>query len=174
MPGASRKVEIVRVTPESADQLIALITELAVFEKLDPPTAEARERLLQHVTSDPALFHAFLGYFDGRAVGYITYYFTYSTFLATPTLFLEDIYVQESARQSGVGRELFKFCVQEAIDRGCGRMEWCALNWNVGAMRFYEKQGGRMMDWTFFRLDREGMTAALLKGQRSSNGDSST
>ena len=94
MPRAAKGVEIVRVTPENADQLITLITELASFEKLDPPTAEARDRLRQHVTSDPALFHAFLGYIDGRAVGYITYYFTYSTFLAAPTLFLDDIYVQ--------------------------------------------------------------------------------
>ncbi len=165
MPRAAKGLEIVRVTPENADQLITLITELALFEKLDPPTAEARGRLRYHVTSDPALFHAFLGYLNGRAVGYITYYFTYSTFLAAPTLFLEDIYVQESARKGGVGRELFRFCVQEAVEKGCGRMEWCALNWNVGAMSFYEKLGGRKLDWTFFRLDREGMLASLSKGQ---------
>src|SRR5690606_31687529 len=101
-----------------------------------PPTAEAKDRLRRHVTSDPALFHAFLGRLEGKAVGYITYYFTYSTFLAAPTLFLEDIYVQESVRKSGVGRELFRFCVREAVNRGCGRMEWCALDWNVGAMSF--------------------------------------
>ena len=165
MSAAVTSVEIVRVTPENADQLISLITELAVFEKLDPPTAEAKDRLRRHVTSDPALFHACLGRLEGKAVGYITYYFTYSAFLAAATLFLEDIYVQESVRKSGVGRELFRFCVREAVNRGCGRMEWCALDWNVGAMSFYEKLGGRKMDWTFFRLDREGMLAALSKGR---------
>lgn len=163
MPCSARNFQIVRVTPENADELVSLITELAVFERLDPPTDEAKERLRRHVTADPALFHAFLGVLDGKAVGYITYYFTYSTFLAAPTLFLEDIYVQHEFRKSGLGRELFKFCAQEAMDKGCGRMEWCALDWNSGAMSFYEKLGGRRMDWTFFRLDREGMSAILSK-----------
>jgi len=165
MPGTASKVEIVRVTPDNADELIALIAELAAFEKLDPPTDDARDRLRRHVTSDKALFHAFLGYIDGTEVGSITYYFTYSTFLAAPTLFLEDIYVQESARKCGVGRELFRFCIKEALERGCGRMEWCALDWNTGAMEFYRKQGGRKLDWTFFRMDREGMEAAISKGK---------
>ena len=152
MPRAAKGLEIVRVTPENADQLITLITELALFEKLDPPTAEARGRLRQHVTSDPALFHAFLGYLNGRAVGYITYYFTYSTFLAAPTLFLEDIYVQESARKGGVGRELFRFCRNIARERGCGRMDWQVLTWNEPAIRFYENEGGKRLDWYSYRI----------------------
>jgi len=73
------------------------------------------------------------------------------------TLFLEDIYVREEERMQGIGGKLFRHCVREAIAKGCGRMEWCALNWNVGAMAFYERQGARRMDWTFFRLDREAM-----------------
>lgn len=156
-------MEVVRVTPENADALIQLIVELAKFEKLDPPTAEARERLRQHVTSSPPLFHSFLALQDGVPVGYITYYFTYSTFLAAPTLFLEDIFVQERHRRSGVGRALFRFCLKEALEKGCGRMEWCALDWNVKAMDFYKAQGGRKMDWTFFRIDRQDIERSMVK-----------
>ncbi len=161
MPGKGNEVSIVKVVPENAGELLNLIVELAEFEHLDPPTAEAKERLREHATSSPPLFQAFLAYVDGEAVGYITYYFTYSTFLAAPTLFLEDIFVRESARRSGVGRALFRFCVKEALERGCGRMEWCALDWNVKAMDFYRKQGGNELDWTFFRMDREAMERSL-------------
>lgn len=161
MAAKGEKVDIVRVDESNANELISLICELADFEKLDPPGLEARERLRLHATSSPALFHAFLGYVNGEAVGYITYYFTYSTFLAAPTLFLEDIFVRESVRRSGIGRELFRHCVREALSLGCGRMEWCALDWNVKAMAFYERLGGRKLEWTFFRMDRQDMERSL-------------
>jgi GNAT superfamily N-acetyltransferase len=153
--------QVVKVTPENADALVSLVVELAEFERLDPPTAKARDLLRKHVTSSPPLFHSFLALMDGVPVGYITYYFTYSTFLAAPTLFLEDIFVREEHRRSGVGRALFRHCVQEALDKGCGRMEWCALNWNVKAMDFYLAQGGKKLDWTFFRMDHGDMRRSL-------------
>jgi GNAT superfamily N-acetyltransferase len=155
------EVEIVPVTPKNAEALIELIVELAEFEQLEPPSAEAREALRRHVTSSPPLFHSFLAMMNGEAIGYITYYYTYSTFLAAPTLFLEDIFVQDRHRRSGVGRALFRHCVRQAQDQGCGRMEWCALNWNVKAMDFYLAQGGVKMDWTFFRMGRERMERSL-------------
>ncbi|MDD1772233.1 MAG: GNAT family N-acetyltransferase [Methanomassiliicoccales archaeon] len=154
-------VKIVPVGPENADGLLSLITELAMFEKLEPPTAEAKERMRHHITSSPPLFYAFLATIEGVPVGYITYYFTYSTFLAAPTFFLEDIFVQEMHRRSGVGRSLFRYCMKEAVEKGCGRMEWCALNWNVKAMDFYVAQGGKKLGWTFFRMDRGDMERSL-------------
>jgi GNAT superfamily N-acetyltransferase len=154
-------IEIVPVTPQNAGELVELIAELAEYEQLEPPTDEARENLRRHVTASPPLFHSFLAMLDGEAVGYNTYYYTYSTFLAAPTLFLEDIFVQDRHRRSGVGRALFQHCMRVALDQGCGRMEWCALNWNVKAMEFYLAQGGVKLDWTFFRMDRERMNRSL-------------
>ena len=161
MDRAVDEVEIVRVTPRNVSSLIELIVELARFEGLEPPTEEAQERLRSHLTASPPLFHSFLALVDGGPVGYITYYFTYSTFLAAPTLFLEDIFVREDDRRSGVGSALFRHCMGEALEKGCGRMEWCVLDWNVKAMDFYRAQGGREMDWTFFRMDREDMMRSL-------------
>lgn len=154
-------VEIVPVSPDNAGTLIELIVELAEFEELTPPSKEARERLFRDVTSTPPRFKAFLAYLDGEAVGYIAFFYTYSTLLAAPTLFLEDIFVKEAFRRTGVGRELFSYCLKDALDHGCERMEWCALNWNVKAMEFYERCGGSKMGWTFFRMDREAMRRSL-------------
>jgi GNAT superfamily N-acetyltransferase len=161
MDSMVNEVRVVPVTPRNISSLIALIVELARFERLEPPTEEARERMRSHIVASPPLFHSFLALKEGEPVGYITYYFTYSTFLASPTLFLEDIFVREGHRRSGVGRTLFRHCVREALDKGCGRMEWCVLDWNVKAMDFYRSQGGRKMDWAFFRMDREAMKASL-------------
>jgi GNAT superfamily N-acetyltransferase len=155
------KVEIVPVTTENAGALIGLIVELAEFEKLTPPSPEIQERLRRDVTTTPPRFQAFLAYLDGEVVGYIAFFYTYSTLLAAPTLFLEDIYVREAFRRTGVGRKLFSYCLKDALSHGCGRMEWCALNWNVKAMEFYERCGGVKMGWTFFRMDQERMRRSL-------------
>jgi GNAT superfamily N-acetyltransferase len=146
-----------RVSESNIEDLFHLIEALARFERLDPPDQEAKAKLRKHAMDDPPLFSAFLAYFDGRPVGYITYYFTYSTFLARPTLFLEDIFVLEGLRKQGIGAELFRFCAKEALERGCGRMEWSVLTWNENAIRFYESMGGKRMGWYFYRLDEEGM-----------------
>ena len=89
-----------------------------------------------------------------RLVGYALYFFTYSSFLAKPTLYLEDIFVSKTARGTGVGEALFNSCLHEARDYGCGRMEWQVLDWNRSAMRFYEKLGAeKIQDLVLFRHD---------------------
>lgn len=160
----SAPVDIVRVTPANVEVLVTMITELAEFEELPMPTPEIKERLRHDATASPPRFQAFLAYQKGEPVGYIAYYFTYSTMLAAPTLFLEDIFIRERFRRAGVGKKLFRYCVKEALEKGCGRMEWCALNWNVKAMDFYERQGGSKMGWTFFRMGREDMKGSLEEG----------
>ncbi len=89
-----------------------------------------------------------------RIVGYALYFYTYSSFLALPTLYIEDLFVAEEERRSGIGRALFLKCASEAARRGCGRMEWSVLTWNTNAIRFYGKLGARRLDqWVVFRLD---------------------
>lgn len=152
---SSSRVE--RVSEGNIEDLLQLIGALARFERLDPPGEEAEARLRKHALEDPPLFSAFLAFLDGRPVGYVTFYYTYSTFLAKPTLFLEDIFVLEEVRKQGIGADLFRFCAKEALERGCGRMEWSVLTWNESAIRFYEAMGGKRLGWHFYRLDEEGM-----------------
>ena len=132
-----------------------LIEKLAEYEKLSPPDAGARERLAVDARGEHPKYEAYLGKTGDMAFGYVTFYFTYSTFLARPTLYLEDIFVREEYRGQGLGREMLDFCRKVARDRGCGRMEWMVLDWNHPAIRFYEKTGARRLAWYVYRLDHD-------------------
>ena len=132
-----------------------MIESLAAYEKLDPPDREARRRIVRDVFSRrrASLFVALHG---GKHVGYALYFYTYSTFLARPTLYLEDLFVLEPYRRKGIGLALFVRCVREAVKHDCGRMEWSVLTWNHSAMEFYESLGGaRLDDWCTYRLSPE-------------------
>ncbi|HUR37934.1 MAG TPA: GNAT family N-acetyltransferase, partial [Planctomycetota bacterium] len=90
---------------------------------------------------------------DGKPVGYAIYFFTYSSFLARPTLYLEDIFVLPEQRRLGLGGAFFKALLAEARREGCGRMEWVVLDWNTPAHRFYRKLGARLLDdWNTYRI----------------------
>ncbi|BDI28514.1 N-acetyltransferase [Capsulimonas corticalis] len=148
-----------RAERADADSLISLITALADFERLPPPDADARARLIDHGFGDRPKFEAYLAEIDGAPgpVGYAFIFETYSTFLAKPTLYLEDLFVLPDHRKRGVGKALLSHCIALAHERGCGRMEWTCLDWNVNAQKVYEGLGAnRMKEWYLYRLMIEG------------------
>jgi len=143
---------------EDADTLLGLIDALADYEHLPRPDGEARRRLVEHGFGGERLFRALLLEVGGRAVGYALYFFTYSTFLARPSLYLEDIFVLPEERNHGYGTALMRHLSREALKAGCGRMEWQVLDWNESSIRFYEGLGAkRMRDWLPYRLTPEAM-----------------
>jgi GNAT superfamily N-acetyltransferase len=143
-------------TREDAPVLLDLIDALADYEKLPRPTLEARERLIRDGFGERPRFEAFLAELDGQTVGYAFIFETYSSFLALPTFYLEDIFVIPQARHKGVGKALFEFCMQESLRRGCGRMEWTVLDWNKPAIEFYRRYGAHYLrEWCLFRLTAE-------------------
>jgi len=136
------------------ERLLELIDGLADYEKLPRPDAEARARLAADAVFEPPRFHVLLAEVDGVVVGYAFYFFTYSTFLARPSLYLEDIFVLPEARGQGAGVALFRACARAGVVLGCGRMEWQVLSWNEPSIQFYERLGARHLDgWLPFRLD---------------------
>ena len=146
-------IKMAKVDGSNVDDLARMITELAVFENLVPPTAEAVERLRKDVESGTPYFHAYIAHDGKDQVGYVFYFFTYSTLLAKPTLFIEDIYVAERFRRHGIGRKLLAFCAEEAKRRGCGRMDWNVLDWNSKAISFYQSCGATVhTEWSMVRL----------------------
>jgi GNAT superfamily N-acetyltransferase len=88
-----------------------------------------------------------------RAIGFALYFFTYSTFLARPTLYLEDLFVLPEERGRGAGRALLRALARIAVRRRCGRMEWAVLDWNTPSIRFYRRLGaGLRREWLLTRL----------------------
>ena len=148
-------VSITPVTPERFADLVALIDMLAAYENLQPPSAGARARLLNDICGPKPRVEAVLAVdAEGTALGYAIMLETYSSFLALPTMYLEDIFVREDARRHGVGSVLFDHVVRSARSRGCGRVDWQVLDWNVLARDFYERRGAEFMkEWMLYRID---------------------
>jgi GNAT superfamily N-acetyltransferase len=145
-----------RATSADGPAFLALVQALADYEHLPPPPPEAQQRLLCDAFGERPRFDLFLAEVGGQVVAYAVVFETYSTFLARPTLYLEDIFVLPEHRRRGVGDALFRFCMAETLRRGCGRMEWAVLDWNTPAISFYEKQGAkRLREWLPYRLTRE-------------------
>jgi GNAT superfamily N-acetyltransferase len=154
------------ISPNDGKAFLSLMAALADYEKLPRPSPAARRRLLRDCTGPKRKFETLLAFSGGRPVGYAVFFETYSTFLAKPTLYLEDLFVLPESRGLGIGLRLFRACLAEAKRRGCGRMEWTVLDWNTGAARFYEKLGAsRMPEWELFRLLRKDFDRALGVGR---------
>ena len=143
-----------------AEQFIGLVHALAEFEHLDPPSKEGGRRLVDDIF-DKKRVNLLVASDDRKLVGYALYFHTYSSFLAKPTLYLEDLFVLDEYRKQSVGFSLFRKCVETALAEGCGRMEWAVLTWNAKALKFYERLGARRMsDWYVYRLDEKGLQRA--------------
>ena len=151
-------------TRADSEAVIGLIIALADFENLPPPDAAAQARLIEHGFGKAPKFEVMLAEVEGAPgpVGYALLLQTYSTFLAEPTLYLEDVFVLPEYRKRGIGKALLRHCVQTAYDRGCGRMDWTCLDWNTNAQALYERMGARRMkEWFLYRMTRPAMAQML-------------
>jgi GNAT superfamily N-acetyltransferase len=145
---------IVPLTPERFDDFVRLIEALADYEHLDRPDAAAIARLRADAFAPRRRFEAALALDDaGQPIAYATWFETYSSFLAKPTIFLEDLFVIEPARRSGAGGTLFEHVRKLGQERGCGRMDWNVLDWNTPARDFYHRRNAQWMkEWLLYRL----------------------
>ena len=146
-------VDIVALTPDRFDDFIRLVYALADYEHLARPTPDAVERLRADAFGAAPRYQAFLGMLDGEPVGYAITLQTYSSFLAKPTQYLEDLFVLDHARTHGVGGRLFDRVLDLARANGCGRMEWQVLDWNMLARDFYARRKAEFMrEWLVYRI----------------------
>lgn len=155
-------ITVRRAVPADGTVILSLVHALAAYEHLAPPDAPAGERLLRDMFSSPPRVECHLCECDGTPAGYAFVFESYSSFLALPTLYLEDLFVLPSFRSRKVGYALFTAMVRLAHDRGCGRMEWTVLDWNQIAIDFYTRLGAsHMKEWHLYRLVREDMARLL-------------
>jgi GNAT superfamily N-acetyltransferase len=142
-----------RAVRDDAQAILALVEALADYERLDRPVQAARERLINDLFGPKPRLDCWLAFLDGYPAGYAFTFETYSSFLALPTLYLEDLFVLSEARGRKAGYALFQHVLEEAKRRGCGRLEWTVLDWNQLAIGFYERMGAKhMKEWQLYRI----------------------
>jgi GNAT superfamily N-acetyltransferase len=152
--------------PGDEDDILRLIRELADYER-EPDAVEATaEELGTHLFADDPRVFAHVAEQDDRIVGIAVWFLNFSTWTGRHGIYLEDLFVDPTARSGGVGRALVRALAAEAVARGCARLEWAVLDWNTSAKNFYRSLGARHNEtWEPWRLDGEAL-AALARGGR--------
>jgi len=142
-----------RGTKRDAPTILSLIRGLAEYERLAHEVEATTARVRAHGFGRRRYFETIICRRGGTPVGFALYFFTYSTFLARPTLYLEDLFVRPEERGNGAGRALLRALARIAVRRGCGRLEWAVLDWNRPAIGFYKRLGAKLRrQWILTRL----------------------
>ena len=139
--------------PRDVPAIAGLIAELAAFENLSHLLRLTPETLAPHLFGERPVVESVVAESAGTVVGFALFFTNFSTFLAKPGLYLEDLYVQPAFRGAGIGKALLSHLGALAVARDYGRFEWSVLDWNENAIRFYEKMGATVMpDWRICRV----------------------
>jgi GNAT superfamily N-acetyltransferase len=143
---------------EDVPEILRLIRALAEYEKLAHEVVATENLLAAHLFGAKPAAEVLLAEEGGRAVAMALFFQNYSTFLARPGLYLEDLFVEPAHRGKGIGKALLQAIARLAVERGCGRFEWSVLDWNTPSIEFYKRLGARpMSDWTIFRVTGEAL-----------------
>jgi len=148
---------VVRVAePSDLSEMLVMIRELAVFEKLEDILVTTEVDLAEAFFGEVPAAGGLVAEVDGKMVGYAIHFTTFSSFLGKPGLWLEDIYIRPDWRGEGVGKKMLEAVVAHAREKHYQRCEWCVLDWNQRAIDFYEGMGARILDdWRIVRMDRD-------------------
>jgi GNAT superfamily N-acetyltransferase len=153
---------------EDAAVILGFIRDLAEYERLSHEVVATEAELRATLFGARPAAEVLIASLAGEAVGFALFFASYSTFLAKPGLYLEDLFVRPAARGRGVGGALMAACARIAVDRGYGRFEWSVLDWNEPALGFYAALGAKQMtDWTVQRLTGEPLAALAARCTQS-------
>jgi GNAT superfamily N-acetyltransferase len=151
----------IRTANESDVPLILqFIRDLAIYEKLEHKVVATEELLRATLFGNPRFAEVLIAEEDEHPVGFALFFHNYSTFLARPGVYLEDLFVTPEARGRGYGRALLARLAAIANERNCGRVEWAVLDWNEPSIAFYRSLGAVSLDdWRIFRLTGDALDA---------------
>ena len=157
-------------TESDVPLILTFIKALAEYERMAGQVVATEERLRGSLFGPRRYAEVLIGEEDGQPVAFALFFHNYSTFLAQPGLYLEDLFVKPEYRGRGYGRMLLARLARIARDRNCGRFEWWVLDWNEPAIRFYKNLGAEPMnEWTVFRVTGEALERlAAQDGQAQS------
>lgn len=147
-------------TTQDAALILGFIRELAEYEKLAHEVTATEQDIQTQLFGAQPRAECVIAEVDGDAIGFALYFHNFSTFLAKPGLYLEDLYVKREFRGQGYGRRILSYLARLALERGCERFEWAVLDWNAPAIHFYQSLGAKMMEtWRINRLSGSALQA---------------
>lgn len=144
--------------------ILSFIKQLADYEKLTHEVVATEELIKKHLFSPERVAESLIAEYDSKPVGFAIFFKNFSTFLALPGIYLEDLFVNPDYRGKGIGKSLLLELVNIAHERGYGRVEWAVLNWNAPAINFYESLGAKPnSEWTVYRIKADQFDKLLSK-----------
>ena len=153
-------------TQDDVDTILYFINELAIFEKAEHEVLATQETIKQSMFTKHSGVYGLICELNGLAIGFAVYFFNYSTWLAKPGLYLEDLYVSKDYRGQGAGLALLQELAKIAVKKDCGRFEWSCLDWNTPSRAFYESLGAEPQhEWIGYRMSGDTLVNFAKKGK---------
>jgi GNAT superfamily N-acetyltransferase len=166
MDVTAQHFRIERATERDVPLVLRLIKELAEYERMSDQVIATEAGLRETLFGARPSAEVLVGYAGDEPAGFALFFHNYSTFLAKPGLYLEDLFVVPAFRGRGYGKALLARLAQIAIERDCGRFEWSVLDWNEPAIGFYKKLGATPMEeWTIFRVTGPALARLAHDGE---------
>ncbi len=145
-------------TRQDVGLILSFIKKLAQYEKMSDQVIATEESLREWIFEKEKA-EVIFAMENGKEVGFALFFYNFSTFVGKAGVYLEDIFVLPEYRGKGHGKGLFKELARITVEKGCGRLEWCCLDWNKPSINFYLSLGAVPMDeWTIYRLSGENLS----------------